>query len=329
MRFPPYPQYHRKWCCPGERGGPTFVEVILENEIIHFEKPKAMTKQILFTVFSILCFCFSTLNAQQVHSFQEMKKNGIYVEPIPAISAKKELRFGYERMLSRHLTLNLGMGIGLKNDDPGLSTGANEQVASTFTREGHSELTWILFIPIWTSSYSAPAPEEWEESKDFHHLKSHFTASAELKYYLTSDRRSKLPNGLYLAPGLTWGRDLYSVYHETSGSRNHIEVYDTRSNTWGLPILLGSSSDDWTERVSVIQYETRDKETKTHQYLHPYLRAGYQLPIGRHFAVDLSAQLLLKTGKEAFPEEDPFSFFGPSLKDIVQKSASLRISYRF
>ncbi len=284
------------------------------------------------TCLVLCCFCLSTLHAQSLDTFQKMKKNGVYVEPITPFLEKKELRFGYERMLKKNLSLNIGLGVVLKNEDPGYPEVASEEVSSVFTREGHSELIWILFIPTWETSYSASLPAEESFEEESHYLKAQQFASAELKYFLFTNQKNKLPNGLYAAPGLTVGRQVYSSYHYSAGTRNQIEVFDAESNTWGVPVLVGGTSEDWTERVTVFDYEHRTLDTKTHTYLHPYLRAGYQLPIGSSFSVDLSGQLLFKTGKEAFPENPEFAFleeFGFGKKKEVQKSLSLRMSYHF
>ncbi|MBK6903936.1 MAG: hypothetical protein IPH04_14345 [Saprospirales bacterium] len=132
-----------------------------------------------------------------------MKKNGVYVEPITPFLEKKELRFGYERMLKKNLSLNIGLGVVLKNEDPGYPEVAREEVSSVFTREGHSELIWILFIPTWETSYSASLPAEESFEEESHYLKAQQFASAELKYFLFTNQKNKLPNGLYAAPGLT------------------------------------------------------------------------------------------------------------------------------
>ncbi len=289
-----------------------------------------MKKQMFATCLVLCSFCLSSLQAQSLDTFQKMKKNGVYVEPITPFLEKKELRFGYERALNRKLSLNMGFGIGLKKEDPNYSDIATEKVVNSFTREGKSELTWVLFIPVWSSSYSAPLPAEESFEEESHFLRAHQFASAELKYFLITDQKNKLANGLYVAPGLTGGREVYSVYNYSAGTRNQIEVYDENSNTWGIPVLLGSSSDSWTERVTVFEYENRTRTTKVHSYLHPYLRAGYQLPIGSSFTVDLSARVLFKTGKEAFPEQTDFPFFfGNNGKKISQTSMALRVSYWF
>lgn len=291
-----------------------------------------MKKQIFATCLVLCGFCLSFLHSQQVLSFRDMKKNGIFLEPFSPFTKKKELRFGYERRFRPNLALNLGFGFGLKKEDPGYPGFHRDEVSSTFTREVESTLTWILFIPVWDSHSDTPLPAENHEENDSHYLRAHQFASAELKYFLTTNRGKKLPNGLYVAPGAVGGREVHSLYHNESGSRNEIEVYDAESNTWGVPILFGSSNDSWTERVTVHEYASRTRETKIHTYLHPYARLGYQLPLGRYFTADLSALLLFKTGKEAFPEEPEFAFleeFGFGKKKEVQKSLTLRMSYHF
>ena len=289
-----------------------------------------MKKQISALCFTICCIASIALQGQQVPSFQAMKKNGIFVEPFAPLGAKKELRFGYERMLKRDLSLVIGLGTVLKNEDPRLPETSTEHAAYSFTRECESYLSWFLIIPVWTTKSDKPLPDESETVTESRYLRSHIFATAELKYFLHSNPRNKLPDGLYLAPGLKGGRELYSTYTQTRGSRNLIEVYDVDSETWGLPILLGGTSDTWTERVTVYEYEKRTRESKTHLYLHPYVRAGYQLPLGKSWTVDLSGQMLFKVGKEAFPDEDEFEFFnfGPR-KKIAETSAVLRLSAWF
>lgn len=284
------------------------------------------------TVLVLCCFCLSSLQAQSLDPFQKMKKNGVYVEPITPFLEKKELRFGYERMLKKNLSLNIGLGVVLKNEDPGYSEIASEEESSVFTRTGRREETWAFGLPTWSTTFSAPLPEVESIEEDSHFLRSHQFASAELKFFLLTNQKNKLPNGLYAAPGFAGGRQVYSSYHYSAGTRNQIEESDKNVTIIGAPPIAGMIITDWTETVTVFDYENRTTDTKTHYYLHPYLRVGYQLPIGRSFTIDLSGQLLFKTGKEAFPENPEFAFFeelGFGKKKELQKSLTLRMAYHF
>ncbi len=286
----------------------------------------------LATGIVLCCFCFSSLQAQLLDPFQKMKKNGVYVEPITPFLEKKELRFGYERMLKRNLSLNIGLGTVLKNinKDPGHSEFATEKLLDSFTRNCHSEIIWIVGEAISSSSNSKYLPDEKSFEEESHYLRSRQFVSAELKYFLITNQKNKLPNGFYAAPGLAGGREVYSVYNYSIGTRNQIEEYDVVVKNWGIPLVAGGTSRDWKEDVNVFDYENRARTTKNHYYLHPYLRAGYQLPIGSSFTVDLSGQLLFKMGKEAFPENPQLpSFFGNMGKKTTQTSLALRVSYHF
>jgi hypothetical protein len=290
-----------------------------------------MKKQVLLTLVTLSFLATSALEAQQVLSFPSVKKNGIYIEPFAPLGAKKELRFGYERMLNRRIAVNAGFGLRLKNEDPGLEEMASEKMAYSFTRTGSSELTWILFVPIWNSSYSAPLPAEKSGQETSRYLQSDYFGTFEFKFFLAGSMRKKVPNGVYLAPGLLGGQRTFVNYTHSSGTRNEIEVYDQISGTWGVPVLLGSHSDQWTERVTVYEYEYRTKEKELKSFLYPYLRAGYQLPIGNFLAVDLSGQILMGEKKidDQFPEG--FEHFIPGFaaqqfKSRLRSSLVLRVS---
>lgn len=294
-----------------------------------------MKKQVLLTLVTLSFLATSALEAQQVLSFASVKKNGIYIEPFAPLGTKKELRLGYERMLNRRVALNAGFGLWLKNDDPGLEEIASDRELYSFTRTGSSSLTWIFFIPVWNSSYSEPLPEETRSQESAQYLRSNYFGSFELKFYLSSNMGSKVPNGLYLSPGLLGGKKTFVNYEYAQGTYNEREVYDEISGSWGVPVLLGSHSDEWKERVTVYEYEYRTKETEVKKFLHPYLRAGYQLPIGNFLAVDLSGQLLMGEKKNdvlQFPEG--FEHFIPGyaaqqFKSRFRTSLALRVSAWF
>ncbi len=123
-----------------------------------------MKKQIFATSIVLFCFSLSLLPAQQALSLRDMKKNGLYIDAV-APFAKKELRFGYERRLRPNLSLNLGFGFGLKNEDPDYSEIDGGVESYVFTRWGHSDINWYFFIPTGEITYSSPLPEE-ESSKE-------------------------------------------------------------------------------------------------------------------------------------------------------------------
>ena len=292
-----------------------------------------MKKQVLLTIATMLILGLGSLSAQQIISFDAVKKNGLYAEPLAVFGKNKEARLGYERMLSRTIALNIGVGAGLNNEDPGLKTIDQEYFHHSFTRTGKSTLTWFLIIPIWNTSYSAPTPKETENVQTSRYLKSHYFSTAELKFFLTSNLQRKVPNGLYLAPGVEGGRNTHTLYEHATGSRNQIEVYDASSNTWGIPILIGSSSSSWTERVTVYKYETRTVATEVKHYLRPYMRLGYQLPIGDHFSIDLSGQVFVKE-REQTPFDDQFFNFSPNFgrRNLFKRmgsTAAVRVSCWF
>ncbi len=290
-----------------------------------------MKKQIFATSIVLFCFSLSLLPAQQALSLRDMKKNGLYIDAV-APFAKKELRFGYERRLRPNLSLNLGFGFGLKNEDPDYSEIDGGVESYVFTRWGHSDINWYFFIPTGEITYSSPLPEEESSKEVSNYIRSRQFASAELKYFLSTNRKNKLPYGFYAALGLAGGRQVYSSYHYSDSTRNEIEVYDMESNTSGIPLVDGRTIQDWTEKVTVFEYQNRTREIKTQYYLHTYLRGGYQLPIGRSFTADLSGQLLFKKRKEAVSEKSEFPFFsgpGSDRQKVIQTSMALRVTYWF
>lgn len=292
-----------------------------------------MKKQVLLTIATTLILGLGSLSAQQIISFDAVKKNGLYIEPLAVFGKNKEARLGYERMLSRNVALNIGLGAGLNNEDPGLETIDKEYFHHSFTRTGKSELSWLLIIPIWNTTYSAPTPQETENVQTSRYLKSHYFSTAEMKFFLTSNLQRKVPNGLYLAPGVQGGRTTHALYENTTGSRNQIEVYDASSNTWGIPFLIGSSNSTWTERVTVYKYESRTAATEVKHYLRPYMRLGYQLPLGDHFSIDLSGQVFVKE-KEQTSFDDPFATFSPNFgrRNLFKRmgsTAAVRVSCWF
>lgn len=289
-----------------------------------------MKKELFTTCLVAGCLLLNALHAQQIPSFEAMKKNGITLDPVSIISKKRELRLSYDRVLSRKISMQFEMGLGLKNEDPDLPTFSNEEVKSVFTREADRFLVWFVLIPIWNTTYSKEAPPEWKEIQTSQYIHSNVFGSLEFKFFLISNPRTKLPNGLYLAPGLTIGKKRYSIYRYTHGQRNQIEGYDKETDSWGIPIIFGSYSSTWTERVTVIGFESRTRKTESSVYGYPYVRGGYQIPIGRCLTLDLSGQLLFKTGIDPLAEKPSFpTFFSNPLKNRTAAAVSARIGYRF
>lgn len=243
------------------------------------------------------------LSAQWTMPLGSMKKNGLGL----GFTHDKELRFGYERLLSPRSSLNFTLGYSFQNLDPKVSTKGEQVIVTTFPREVQNEVTWILIIPKFKTRESVPLPPTYETQNGSRYLVGSLNFYGEYKHFFGGNPQLKIQNGFYLSPGLSFGNQRFTNYTFLSGRKNEIQELGTRSTTVGIPILGGVTTTIIDQMVSVVDYKEAKKEHVNKTYFRPYLSAGWQFPIGSLFSLDLGGRVFW-SNEEFDPElkpEDP------------------------
>lgn len=270
----------------------------------------------------LLCIVFPLfLSAQWTMPLGAMKKNGLGF----GLTHDKELRFGYERLLSPRSSLNFSLGYSLQNFDPKVSTKGEQVIVNSFSREVRNEIVWILLIPQFKTKASVPLPPTYETQNRGRYLVSSLNVYGEYKHFFGGNLRHKIQNGFYFAPGLSIGNQRFANYSFLSGRKNEIQELGTRTTTVGVPLLGGVTSTFIDQKVSVVDYKQVTKENVGKTYFRPHLSAGWQFPIGNGFSFDLGGRVFWSS--ERFdPELEPKD---PKAIASIRGAATGRLSIWF
>jgi hypothetical protein len=270
----------------------------------------------------LLCTFFPLfLSAQWEMPLGSMKKNGLGL----GFTHDKELRFGYERLLSPRSSLNFTLGYGLQKLDSRVSTKGEKVIVNTFPREVRQEIEWIFFIPQIRTKASVQLPPTYETSTNGRYLVASLNFYGEYKHFFGGNQRHKIQNGFYLAPGLSIGRQRFATYSFLSGRKNEIQELGTRSTTVGILFLGSASTTIIDQMVSVVDYKEVKKEHINETYLRPHLSGGWQFPIGSLFSLDLGGRVFWSS--ERFdPELEPKD---PKAIASIRGAATGRLSIWF
>ena len=278
-------------------------------------------KNPMLTLFFICTVFPLFLSAQWNMPLGSMKKNGLGL----GFTHDKELRFGYERLLSRRSSLNFTLGYSLQDLDPNASTKGEQVIVTTFPREVRSETVWVLIFPQFTTKESVPLPPTYETKTHGRYLVGSLNLYGEYKYFFGGNPQHKIQNGFYLAPGLSIGSQRFATYTFLSGRKNKIQELGTRSTTLGIPPLAGGTTTIYDQMVSVIDYKEAKKDHEAKTYFRPHLSAGWQFPIGRLFSFDLGGRIFWND-EEFDPELRPED---PQAISTIRGAATGRLSIWF
>lgn len=261
------------------------------------------------------------LSAQWTMPLGSMKKNGLNL----GITNDKEFRFGYEGLLTPRSSLNFGLGYGLQNLDPEFKTEGQRVVVTTFPRQVQTHTTWLLFFPTISTKASVPLPPTYESKSRGRYLQRSLNFYGEYKHFFGGNLRHKIQNGFYLAPGLSIGKQRFATYTFLAGRKNEIKILSTTRSTFGIPVLVGSTTATSEELVSVVDYKETEKDQVRRMFLRPHLSAGLQLPIGNLLSFDFGARVFWSSDRfdpELQPED-------PSASSSIRGTANGRIAIWF
>ena len=263
----------------------------------HAMKNQMLTLILLSIVFPLF------LSAQWTMPLGSMKKNGLGL----GFTHDKELRFGYERLLSPRSSLNFTLGYGFQNLDSKVSTKGEKVIVTTFPREVQNETVWVFIFPQFSTKASVQLPPTYETKNRGRYLVGSLNFYGEYKHFFGGNPQHKIQNGFYLAPGLSIGSQRFTNYTFFSGRKNEIQELGRRSITVGIPPLAGGITTIYDQSVSVVDYKEVKKDHVNEIYLRPHLGAGWQFPIGSLFSLDLGGRVFW-SNEEFDPElkpEDP------------------------
>ncbi len=261
------------------------------------------------------------LSAQWEMPLSAMKKNGLGL----GFTHDKELRFGYERLISPRSSLNFTLGYGLQKLDSRVSTKGEQLIVTTFPREVRHEVVWILIIPQFRTKASVQLPPTYETKNRGRYLVGSLNFYGEYKHFFAGNLSHKIQNGFYLAPGLSLGSQRFATYTFLSGRKNEIQELGIRSTTTGIPPLAGGTTTIYDEMVSVIDYKEVKKDHVSEIYFRPHLSAGWQFPLGNLFSLDLGGRVFWSS--ERFdPELEPKD---PKAIASIRGAATGRLSIWF
>lgn len=226
--------------------------------------------------------------------FANMKKNGLTVAPVAIFSDQKEIQLGYERMLGPRVSLGLRGGFNYGNDAPQRTPYFTSELSGTSFHHCYKEVTWFFIIPIgYESNCLSPKKATSSTIEEFHQQSNAF-GGIDLKVIAVPFTKSKVPNGLYLAPGFTAGRRQAVQYTRTQTTRQEIETVAAESNMWGLPFILVGTSTDYVQKIDNYRSESLEREDIAFAYLEPRLTVGAMLPLTNTLGIDLSGFLAIE-----------------------------------
>jgi hypothetical protein len=249
----------------------------------------------------LLLLPVSFLFSQRTLPFGLMKKNAVFVSPVEALGKKKEILFGYERMLNDRNALRFHFGAALKNPDPNYETRRLETLMESEYRECTSETIWFLFFPVEHSSNCSSPHSDIRVRKEETYQTGHTYAGGSYRFYFSPFYKSKIINGLYIEPGFRAGRRTFSHYTFVSGDSTAVSTVTSQTEIAGLPfILVGTTGSSRVQKIETYRVESVKKSTYASSYLQPTLVAGFQASLGNAISLDFGGQISVKNARLKF-----------------------------
>ncbi len=249
----------------------------------------------------------------QLNAQQNLKRFGLTASPYQAFTKKGEMQFGFEQQRSAKQAFELNLGFRFKgSDDPQLAPYFHQTLQSSTVKQVRKGVQFFFLIPIPVIGNDKDWTKKTEQREYFTNHNIFVTSG--YKFYLLPTPNRYVPGGLYLTPGLTIGNRGISEYIYAQGQKGYVTELDENwsdGTDWGL--LFGFVGNEKLVKEDVYDFTRLEIKRYNNTYLHPHLKLGYQLPIGKLLSADLGVQATL-TDSYGYNTTGKFFRLDPTLK---------------